>query len=244
MTATKWIIIGALAVVAFTVIAFSNSREAGMSDLHIQIESSEGNFFISENEVRDLLIGEENILSLPVSKWDMSAMERRVEANPFVYDCQVFRDVRGNVIVKVVQRKPLARVFSRSGHHKYIDHEGNLLPTKAGHTARVPVVEIYGLKWENSLTETEYGRNLHTMLKYVSENKFWRAQLAHFIVRSNGNIEIIPQVTRQRVLFGTPEDVDSKLERLMIFYKDILPAKGWNEYTTVNLKYKNQIICE
>ena len=31
---------------------------------------------------------------------------------------------------------------------------------------------------------------------------------------------------------------------MYLFYKVILPTKGWNYYESVNLKYKNQIVCD
>ena len=40
------------------------------------------------------------------------------------------------------------------------------------------------------------------------------------------------------------EDYVDKLKRLKIFYKQILPSKGWNSYEKVSVKYKNQIVCE
>ena len=30
----------------------------------------------------------------------------------------------------------------------------------------------------------------------------------------------------------------------MLFYKNIAPTKGWNTYKTINVKFKNQIICD
>ena len=34
------------------------------------------------------------------------------------------------------------------------------------------------------------------------------------------------------------------VSEVKIFYKDILPAKGWNSYETVSVKFKDQIVCE
>jgi cell division protein FtsQ len=231
-------------LVCITLIGFALRGDSELKSLQIQIASNDGNMFITEKEVTELMRGEENSLSLPVSKWDMSELEHRIETNPFVKDAQVYRDVKGNVLVKVAQRRPIARIYHREEKDKYIDEYGDLLPTAASYTARVPIVEIKGLKWEKNLHETEYGANLHQLLQYIEQDEFWRAQIAHIYVQRDGEIEMIPQVTRQKILFGTPEDIDKKFERLKIFYTKILPVKGWNTYTTVNLKFNDQIICE
>jgi cell division protein FtsQ len=238
-----WLIISC-GVVFITLIGFSLRKDVTLNSLNVEIAAHDGNMFITETEVVELMRGKENILSLPVSKWDMSEMERRVEANPFVQDAQVYRDVKGNVLVKVSQRKPIARIYSTQDRDRYVDEAGNLLPTTGSYTARVPLIELKGLTWEKNLNETEYGTSLHQMLLHIESNPFWRAQIAHLFVNKNGEIDIIPQVTRQKILFGTPEDYEGKLDKLMLFYKRILPVKGWNTYSTVNLKYKDQIICE
>lgn len=232
------------AVIFITLIGFSSRKEVSLNSLTIEVAAHEGNMFITESEVTELMRGAENSLSLPASKWDMSEMERRVEANPFVLDAQVYRDVKGNVLVKVAQRKPIARIYSTQDRDRYVDELGNLLPTTGSYTARVPLIELKGLNWEKNLNETEYGSNLHQMLLHIEKDPFWRAQIAHLFVNKNGEIDIIPQVTKQKIIFGSPEDYDAKLSKLMLFYKRILPVKGWNTYTTVNLKYKDQIICE
>jgi len=230
--------------ILLTWMGFTFSGDRLVKDLRVEIVSNNGNMFTSESEIMDLMKGDENILILPISKWDMSEMERRVETNPFVKDAEVYRDVKGNVLVRVNQRKPIGRWYHKYELDSYIDENGNLLPTTARHTARVPLVEIEGLSWDKNLNETSYGKNLFALLKYIEQDDFWRAQIAHIIVKKNGQIEMIPQVTKQRGFFGMPEDIETKFKKLMIFYKKILPAKGWNTYTTVNLKFKDQIICE
>jgi cell division protein FtsQ len=60
----------------------------------------------------------------------------------------------------------------------------------------------------------------------------------------SGRIDIFPQVTGQRVEFGKPENIEMKFKKLMIFYKEILPARGWTRYERVNLEYEGQVIAE
>jgi cell division protein FtsQ len=44
-------------------------------------------------------------------------------------------------------------------------------------------------------------------------------------------------------VFGTGDDIEIKFEKLMLFYKEGLSRVGWDKYSTINLKYKNQIVC-
>jgi cell division protein FtsQ len=69
-------------------------------------------------------------------------------------------------------------------------------------------------------------------------------QIAQIDVNSQGKIVMIPQVGGQRLEFGRADDVEHKFKRLEIFFKEIMPTKGWNTYSRVNVEYKDQIICE
>jgi cell division protein FtsQ len=234
----------ACALLIIVVAGFAHKRVRQVKTLEIQIEKYKGHAFVTEEEVLALARGEENVLSLPVSKWDMNEMEKRIEENPFIKDAQVFRDVKGNVLVQISQRKPIARWLKRNRQDSYIDEEGNLLPTTGEFTARVPVIEIEGLQWEQNLKESPYGQKLLNLLQYIDEERFWRTQIAHLLIRRNGQVEMIPQLSKQRIYFGMPADIEDKFSKLMLFYEKILPVKGWNAYSSVNLKYKDQIICE
>jgi len=40
------------------------------------------------------------------------------------------------------------------------------------------------------------------------------------------------------------ETIEEKFRKLMVFYKEILPQKGWTRYERVNLKYEGQVVAE
>ncbi len=212
--------------------------------IDIHIEKVDGKSFTTPEEIREMMNGTSGELALPVSRWDMSQMEKRIEAHPFIKDAQLFRDVRDNVIVKVIQSRPIGRIFHRSGPDQYIDTDGFLLPTHRSQTARVVLVEFQRpLHWQSKITETAYGRELFEFIRHIEQDEFWSSQIAHILVKSDGHLELTPQVTRQKIFFGLPEEKGEKLEKLKIFYEQILPAKGWNYYESVNLTYKDQIVC-
>ena len=42
---------------------------------------------------------------------------------------------------------------------------------------------------------------------------------------------------------GNLDYLEVKLDNLLAFYEKIIKFKGWNYYTSLNLKYHDQIIC-
>jgi len=39
-------------------------------------------------------------------------------------------------------------------------------------------------------------------------------------------------------------DLEIKFKKLDIFFKEILPLRGWDAYQAVNVQYKDQIVCD
>jgi cell division protein FtsQ len=46
------------------------------------------------------------------------------------------------------------------------------------------------------------------------------------------------------IIFGDLNDWESKLKKLEIVYRHILPRKGWNTYKKITLRYHQQVVCE
>ena len=95
-----------------------------------------------------------------------------------------------------------------------------------------------------NINSTDYGKKIFTMINYIINDIFLSKIISEIDINYNKNIIIYPQVSKQKIIFGYPEKIDVKFDKLMLFYKKILPAKGWNTYKSVNLKFKNQIICD
>lgn len=223
----------------------NNARS--IEEVQVEIVDQEGIYFTDQLEVMDLMTAQNGdyVVGVKMGELEPKVLEERIEANPFVKEAQVFRDLKGKLQVNVVQSKPIARLFIDGKKDRYIDSEGRILPVNAKHTARVPLIETeFTFNWEQNLNESKYGEQLFEMLTFIEADAFWNAQIAHLYIRKDGDINLYPQVTKQVVEFGKPEKLGQKFSKLMTFYKEILPKKGWNAYERVNLKFENQIICE
>jgi len=234
--------------ILLSLMVFSGIRnnDRNVEELQVEVMDEDGNYFTDHIEIIDLMTDKnaEFIIGVKLGKLKPKVLEQRVESNPFVREAQVYRDLKGNLKVKVKQSKPIARVFTNGKQDKYIDSDGRILPVNAKHTARVPLVEFaFDFSWEN-MQESSYSKQIFELLLYIEKSDFWRAQIAHILLKGNGELVLYPQVTKQRIEFGKPEELEEKFSKLMTFYKEILPKKGWNTYEKVNVKFDNQIICE
>ena len=247
MKTILFFIVGSVALLVM--IGFSGVKHSSrvLNDVRVDIETQDGNYFIDKADVMNLLQGEDGlpVVGSALGDLDLKSLEHKVRKNPFVKDSEIYKDLKGNLMVRVKLAKPIARIFNSKGDDIYIDDEGYLLPARAKQTARVPIVELdREFSWEENITETTYGQNLLSLLKYIGGHKFWSAQIAHIVVGQEGKITMIPQVSKQEIIFGLPKDFDRKFKKLEVFYKEILPNKGWNTYSKVNLEFENQIVCQ
>ena len=60
---------------------------------------------------------------------------------------------------------------------------------------------------------------------------------------NNGDLILIPRVGYQQIVLGKPIDIADKFSKLKLLYEKGILEKGWNNYSHINLKFKNQIIC-
>jgi cell division protein FtsQ len=246
----KWVQIFLMACVIFSAIGFVEKKHSDKicSRIHVQIENNLGNYFIHENDIIGLITnnGIDPLVGNEFKNIDLKNLELRIKTNKFIRNCQVSRNLKGELLVEVQQSVPIARVVQADAPDAYISHTGQILPLSDRYTARVVLIQGEYTRKLLSLdfSASEEGKPFFELLRTIDQDPFWKAQIAELYVDRNGEITILPQVGRQVIEFGAPVDMKAKFGKLKLFYKQILPAKGWNRYAKVSVKYRNQIICE
>jgi cell division protein FtsQ len=200
--------ITAILAVVFVLIAFSERKQGSVSvkDIVIKIENIEGNQFIDESDIVDLMqLDEENLKGASLDKLNLKQIETRIKKNRFVKDAQLYSDLKGNLVVKATLRRPVARLIRNDGPDGYIAEDGTVMPVSDKFTTRVVLISgsyIRGLLSLENLNKTEETKNLMTMLDMIREDDFWRAQIAQLDIDSKGHINIMPQIGGQVIEFG------------------------------------------
>jgi cell division protein FtsQ len=227
-----------LFIVVTVIFSFKNNSSP-IKEIVINSE----NKFLDRYRIESLItekMGKDSIIK------NADIIEKNILANPFVKEIKLYQDLSNKLIVDLVQYQPIARLVSENKKDFYIDLHGNIFPTSTKFSERVLLIHTddninYDLKNINS---TDYGKKIFTMINYIINDTFLSKIISEIDINYDKNIIIYPQVSKQKIIFGYPEQIDVKFDKLMLFYKKVLPAKGWNTYKTVNLKFKNQIICD
>jgi cell division protein FtsQ len=192
--------------------------------------------YITNNEIVSML---KNVGLSPIGK-DMStintaAIEEKLQENRLIKKAECYKTINGTVRIKVYQRIPVLRVFSTKGNY-YIDNEGEIMPIPRNFAAYVPIASGY--------IETEYAKTkLYEFVLFLQRDKFWNSQIEQIYIAPNGDVELTPTVGNHQIILGKLADYRENLNKLRLFYEKGLDEVGWNRYSVINLKYKNQVVC-
>jgi cell division protein FtsQ len=239
-----------LGSVLFFLVGFAETKQSveTCKEVIVRIENQTDNHFIEEGDIMALVTdhGKHPLIGKSFGEINLRELEERILGNRFISKVYVYRDHSGYLVVKAWQRRPIARIVRQDAPDAYIGTDGTLLPVSDKFSARVvllsgPRTDAFR---ERNLYESAYGTQLMELLHYVRTNEFWNAQIAQIDIDRKGNLVMLPQVGRQQVVFGQPDAYKEKFKKLDLFYKKVLPSKGWNHYSKVNVRYKNQIVAE
>ena len=90
----------------------------------------------------------------------------------------------------------------------------------------------------------EFAMNeLYHFVQFLQDNEFWNNQIDQIYVDADQEVELIPLVGNHKILLGSFDDYQKKLDNLKLFYEQAIPKVGWEKYSLINLKYRNQIVC-
>ncbi len=236
-----FILLGMLTIVVylvFTGFSFSGrDEEAICKEVKVDIKDSIERKFINATTVNALLRKANiNPAGQKLKDIDPDLIEKTLSAHPVIDEIECYKTSSGNLKIDVWQKKPMFRVLTNYGENCYIDYKRNKMPLSDDYVAYVPIITGYANK--------EFITNeLFDFVVFLQNNKFWDAQIAQINVNSNKEIELIPRVGNHIILLGTLDNYQGKLKNLFKLYEGAFSIKGWNQYSRINLQYKNQIIC-
>ena len=210
------------------------------NDMIFDISSQ--NSFLNSEEIFDLtndIINDSSII-------DLNYLEEKIKSNKFIKDIEIYNNLNNVVNININQFKPYARLINNIGDDYYIDKNGEIFPVSNKYSERVLLIFFKNHKSidkEKNINFFQNGNEIFKLINYINRNDFYKKQISQINVLKDGEIIMIPQITKQKIYFGNTDNMEIKFKKLELFYKNILPTKGWNYYESVNLKFKNQIVC-
>ena len=227
-----------LVYLSATVYFFTNKKpnETLCENVAVVIVDSLEKYFLDEKEIVAYLT---KVKLYPLNKKSDEINTYQIKEallkNEVIESVEVIQSVSGKITIKITQRMPVLHVFSSDGSY-YVDKTGQAMPASLGQSMFVPVASG---NIEKSFAVSE----LNKFALFLQNDAFWNDQITQIYVRSSKDIELVPRVGNHRILLGSLDDFELKLRNLRRFYEQVIPKMGWEKYSIINLKYKNQIVC-
>ena len=192
-----------------------------------QINIDNQNKFIEKTKIFEICDSDIN------SQKDINLIENQIKNHPQIKDAQVYIQHNGDIDINLKERIPLVRVFDNNNSY-YLDTDCKPMQLSSLYTSSNLIVNG-DLVFFN---ENEICNLYH----HIKSNSFLESLVTQIYLQKQ-NIILITRFKDLEINIGSLDYLEVKLDNLLAFYERIIKFKGWNYYTSVNLKYHDQIIC-
>lgn len=242
----SWIVLPIL-VLAFIVMGVNRKEKSAIEETLVVVDPLDG--------VEDLIKPEDvlntvekafghRLQSVALADVDVARLERVLEDDPFILNADVFIDGRNRAQIRVQQRLPFMRIIDNAGSNYYLDGSGFRIPLSRHAVARV--LTATGNIPPHSPDFMERKRHLLKDLFYLANlirsDVFFEPLIEQIYVSNRGEFVLVPKVGDQKLLLGSIDDIEEKLDRLKGFYKEAMPQVGWQRFKTLSVKFKGQVV--
>jgi cell division protein FtsQ len=253
-----WVIFIALLGFAMN---FANEKHQNriMQFPEIVIESGADNAFLMVDDViARLKYKNVKLDNLSRKEINSDLIESIIKEMYEVQEASVHVNIDDTWTVSMKLRRPIARIFNEKGESFYLDDQGELMPTSPLYTAHVlpftgkikdqfSDLTVEKIINSDSLKTCSLLHKIYYLSEYVCNDPFLSALITQVTVDKSGDFILTPIVGNQKIIFGyadSRKQVEERFKKLLVFYRDALPYAGWSKYESINLKYKNQVVCK
>ncbi|MEN8186050.1 MAG: hypothetical protein ABFR05_02850 [Bacteroidota bacterium] len=218
---------------------FAKIRNADKMINEIDMTFKNGeNLFITYDSVNKLLIQKiEPLKKQLIDSLNLNSIEKAVQSNEMIKNIEVFYTSDGKLGAEITQRTPVLRVVEGFDSY-YIDENGLKMPLSMNYSARVPIT--YGKS-----EVTEY-MQIANFANKIREDSFLQKQIIGIEQEENkrvGQFRLKTRIGDQIIVFGNLQNFENKKNKLKVFYQKALKDSVLHRYDTINLMFKNQVVC-
>ncbi len=247
-----WIIVGTGVVLLLSFTAKHQGTKI-CSDIKIHIDQSSKDTLITTEQLLGLLEEEcGEMVGKPINSLNFLKINQAISKLSPVISTGAYTDINGTLNVYINQRTPLLRLYTKEDRDYYVDEDGILFWSQTPNTVYALIangfistttIQTGTVAMIDTIENAELLRNIFELATLIRENEFLNALIDQIYITQDKEIELIPKVGRQVILFGGFKEMEEKLETLDNFYRQGIKEAGWRKYKTINLKFKDQIVC-
>jgi cell division protein FtsQ len=248
------LIVPLLYLIIIPVYLASSSNAKPCSGIIVNIKDSSDYHFVTKRQLINLVYGNNNrVIGKKLKDISTFNIENRIKVLHELKTAEVYVTIDGALHVYADQRNPIMRVMPNDGGDYFVDDQGFVFRRRNLYTPRLHIVEgnititgsmLDSLSVLDTCIKHSVLKDMFSFVNYINGDNFWSAQIDQISVEDNNEIDLIPRVGNHLIHLGTFENYKGKLRNLAAFYDQVLPEVGWNKYSTINLEFKDQIVCK
>lgn len=246
-------VLGIIGLLTALVFANQKQSEQEITKFTVVINALDGDNFLQEDDIKGMLRTKvDTFIGKPISAVSLREVESVVEQAPEVFNAEAYIGINGELKVEVKLKTVIVRVKPDGKTGYYIDLQGKQMPWVSSFTPRVLVVSGWVNRYHVNSFEKyspedrkeKFNTDLYNFSSFVYQDAFWSKQLVQVHMNYDGDAELVTLIGNQRIVFGSLEKGQEKLEKLKLYYDQVVTKVGWLKYKEVNLKFDNQIVCK
>lgn len=238
-TLLKWLLLVALLAyagwAASWAVGKANRRLCQGIDVEIDNASPISSGMSAESVKLELGKLGKNYARTPLSAINTDSLERRLDGVNNFEHVECYINSEGKLCLKVVPMVPVARIFTNDDSY-YINRDGKRIGARPEYYVNVPIVS-------GNFTSSVPARRALPVVNRVAADSVLRSLVTMIVYKSPRNILLVPRIRGHIINLGDTTRLDEKFANLLLFYRKVMPVKGWNYYDTISVKYKGQVVC-
>ena len=230
------LVILAVALTVGILWAREKSRGELCTAVDVEVVNADSTSFVTPQGVlTDLKSQGIKIVGKHMGDINASDIEEALKVSPYLENADIVECQNGKVLIRVSQLVPVMRVFDGEDSY-YLNKAGKRMDATTYYHCDVPVVQGH-------FTRKYPATRLLPLIDYVENDSLLHSLVTMFQVRDTNNIILVPNISGHVVNIGNADGFDNKFAKLKLFYREVLPKRGWNTYDTISVKWNHQIVA-
>jgi len=234
----KWVVFAALTAYAagMTVWAHYEASRHVCTGIEVHVEGSAAmDSVIRHGVTEELRDYPHKIVGMPLHQLSTIDVERYLSRYSNFESVNCMISSRGKLIIKIVPLVPVMRVFFGDNSY-YINKDGKHIVSNAEFFSEVPLVTgNFNRKFPPS--------TVLPLVNYISSDPMLGELVSMVVAENSNNLILVPRIRGHVINFGDTTRLDEKKKALALFYRQVMPYKGWQEYDTISVKFRGQVVA-
>lgn len=226
----------AAALVTGILWAKGKSRGEKCTGIEVQVINADSTSFVTPQGVLNDLKGQGiKLVGKRMGDINASEIEEALRLSPYLENADIVKCQDGKVLIRVSQLIPVFRVFD-GGSSYYVNRAGKHMSATNYYHSDVPVVQGH-------FTRKFPPTHLLPLIDYVENDSLLHSLVTMYIVRDTNNIILVPSISGHVVNIGNVSGLENKFAKLKLFYREVMPQRGWNTFDTISVKWNHQVVA-